>query len=94
MKQSANQQSAGRDGSDGTPSSSPPGRGSFPAAGRIAAVAVAIPIILWDAIRFAAPFWCAGRMGARPTVAWLWLVQPAVIVDAAKTIRCWRRRTA
>jgi hypothetical protein len=33
-------------------------------------------------------------MGARPTVAWLWLVQPAVIVDAAKTIRCWRRRTA
>jgi apolipoprotein N-acyltransferase len=32
---------------------------------------VAIPIILWDAIRLAAPFWFAGRIGARPTSAWL-----------------------
>lgn len=34
-------------------------------------VAVAIPIILWDAIRLAAPFWFAGRIGVRPTAAWL-----------------------
>ena len=34
-------------------------------------VAVAIPIILWDAIRLAAPFWFASRIGARPTAAWL-----------------------
>lgn len=43
----------------------------------------AIPIVLWDAARLAAPFWCIGRLVRDPRNAWLPAGLAAVTVEAA-----------
>ena len=42
----------------------------------------AAPIILWDAIRLAAPFWVAARLTTDPRVAWLPAALVAVVLEA------------
>ena len=45
-------------------------------------LAVAVPIVLWDALRAVIPFWFACRLGAAPVAAWLPAGLAAAALDA------------
>lgn len=45
-------------------------------------LAFAAPIVLWDAVRLALPFWCVGRCVRDPRAAWLPAALVAVVAEA------------
>lgn len=47
----------------------------------IVGLAFSVPLILWDASRFALPFWAAGRLARDPRVAWFPAAVTAVVAE-------------